>query len=168
MPAGLATAIEPAAPMPTPRDDVASYLNASTSFKGLLKSQRSVGIDGRFEGEIHSDADIVIGREAEVKANIQATNVIVSGKVMGNITCGTLEIQATGRVVGNIAAGSLLIAMGAMFRGQSTMGEEPETGEEPTRTASNSNGARDESAADNMGAVLDGDSVQLDDEADGE
>ncbi|MDE3074131.1 MAG: polymer-forming cytoskeletal protein [Chloroflexota bacterium] len=106
--------------------DVASYLNSGTYFKGLLRSERSIGIDGRFEGEIQSEADIVIGREAEVKANIKANNVIVSGRVSGHISCGTLEIQSTGKVIGNIAAGSLLIAMGAMFRGQSIMGEEDE------------------------------------------
>ncbi|MGH2364041.1 MAG: bactofilin family protein [Chloroflexota bacterium] len=107
------------APMP-------SYLNAATYFKGLLRSERSIGIDGHFEGEIQSQADIVVGPEAEVRANIKATNVIVSGKVMGHVTCGTLEIQSTGKVVGNIAAGSLLIALGAVFRGQSLMGEEDE------------------------------------------
>ncbi len=79
--------------------DVASYLNAGTYFKGILRSERSIGIDGHFEGEIQSEADIVIGREAEVKANIKASNVIISGKVMGHITCATLEIQSSGKVV---------------------------------------------------------------------
>lgn len=106
--------------------DVASYLNAGTYFKGILRSERSIGIDGHFEGEIQSEADIVIGREAEVKANIKASNVIISGKVMGHIACATLEIQSSGKVFGNIAAGSLLIAMGAVFRGQSLMGAEEE------------------------------------------
>ncbi|MBV9121140.1 MAG: hypothetical protein JOZ39_10570, partial [Chloroflexi bacterium] len=41
----------PQAPTPAaPVSEVASYLNASTSFKGMLKSSRSVGIDGNFEG----------------------------------------------------------------------------------------------------------------------
>lgn len=111
---------------PLPNSEVATYLNASTSFKGMLKSSRSVGIDGHFEGEIQSDADIVIGREAEVKANVKAGNVIISGKVVGNVNCSTLEIQSSGRVIGNITAGSLLIAMGAVFRGQSLMGNEEE------------------------------------------
>jgi cytoskeletal protein CcmA (bactofilin family) len=122
---------EPTVSSPLPANEVASYLNASTSFKGLLKSSRSVGIDGHFEGEIQSDADIVIGREAEVKANVKAGNVIISGKVVGNVNCSTLEIQSSGRVIGNITAGSLLIAMGAVFRGQSLMGSEEETAELP-------------------------------------
>jgi cytoskeletal protein CcmA (bactofilin family) len=120
------------APAPAPTvpaaqpGEVASYLNASTSFKGMLKSSRSVGIDGQFEGEIQSEGDIVVGREAEVKANIKAGNVIISGRVVGNIECSSLEIQSSGRVVGNITAQSLLIAMGAVFRGQSLMGSDQE------------------------------------------
>ena len=118
------------APTPAPTvpaaqpGEVASYLNASTSFKGMLKSSRSVGIDGHFEGEIQSDGDIVVGREAEVRANIKAGNVIISGRVVGNIECSSLEIQSSGRVNGNITAQSLLIAMGAVFRGQSLMGSD--------------------------------------------
>jgi cytoskeletal protein CcmA (bactofilin family) len=113
----------PAVPAAQP-GEVASYLNASTSFKGMLKSSRSVGIDGQFEGEIQSEGDIVVGREAEVKANIKAGNVIISGRVIGNIECSSLEIQQSGRVIGNITAQSLLIAMGAVFRGQSLMGSD--------------------------------------------
>ena len=127
---GFGAATPVSSPGPA-QNEVASYLNASTSFKGLLKSTRSVGIDGHFEGEIQSDADIVIGREAEVKANVKAGNVIISGKVVGNVNCSTLEIQSSGRVFGNITAGSLLIAMGAVFRGQSLMGTEEEAGEMP-------------------------------------
>lgn len=112
-------------------NEVASYLNASTSFKGMLKSSRSVGIDGQFEGEIQSEGDVVVGREAEVKANIKAGNVIISGTVVGNISCSSLEIQSSGRVIGNITAQSLLIAMGAVFRGQSLMGSETDAGEMP-------------------------------------
>lgn len=126
--ASPAAVSEPAA---SPEGEAASYLNASTSFKGLLKSSRSVGIDGRFEGEIQSEADLVVGRQAEVRANIKANNVIISGKVVGNIHCSSLEIQANGRVIGNITAGSLLISMGAVFRGQSFMGAGEDTEQVP-------------------------------------
>jgi cytoskeletal protein CcmA (bactofilin family) len=139
----------PPAPSPAPvtaptgtNSEVASYLNASTFFKGLLKSNRSVGIDGHFEGEIQCEADVVIGRDAEVRANVKAGTVIVSGRIVGNINCATLEIQSAGRVIGNVTAESLLIAMGAVFRGQSFMGSDedaadmPEPLAEPTHTPS--------------------------------
>jgi cytoskeletal protein CcmA (bactofilin family) len=104
--------------------DVGSYVNSSTFFKGLIKSSRSVGIDGKFEGEIQSEADVVIGRDAEVRANIKAETVIISGKVVGNITCSMLEIQPTARVVGNLTPGQMLVAIGAVVRGQVLMGGE--------------------------------------------
>ncbi|MBV8086773.1 MAG: polymer-forming cytoskeletal protein [Chloroflexi bacterium] len=126
--------------------EVASYLNASASFKGMLKSSRSVGIDGHFEGEIQSEGDIVVGREAEVKANIKAGNVIISGRVVGNIECSSLEIQSSGRVIGNITAQSLLIAMGAVFRGQSLMGSDQDAAAIPEPFAEPVSGRRGRSS----------------------
>jgi cytoskeletal protein CcmA (bactofilin family) len=101
-----------------------SYLNGGAFFKGVLRSSRAVGIDGQLEGEIHTDADVVVGREAEVRGDINAQTVIVSGTVNGNITCSSLEIEHTARVSGNLTPGQLIIAAGAVFRGQSLMGAE--------------------------------------------
>jgi cytoskeletal protein CcmA (bactofilin family) len=102
-----------------------SYLNSGAFFKGVLRSSRSIGIDGVLEGEIDTGADVVVGREAEIRGDIKADTVIVSGTVNGNITCASLEVEQTARVTGNLTPGRLLIAAGAMFRGQSLMGEEP-------------------------------------------
>ena len=138
----------PAAAPPTPTaavgggSEVGSYVNSSTFFKGLLKSSRSVGIDGKFEGEIQSEADVVIGRDAEVRGNIKAETVIISGKVIGNITCSMLEIQATARVIGNLTPGQLLMAIGAVFRGQCFMGTEEEGEEMPEPLAEQTHNGR--------------------------
>jgi cytoskeletal protein CcmA (bactofilin family) len=138
----------PAAAAPTPLatsaggNEVGSYVNGSTFFKGLIKSSRSVGIDGKFEGEIQSDADVVIGRDAEVRGNIKAETVIISGKVVGNITCTMLEIQPTARVIGNLTPGQLLMAIGAIFRGQCFMGAEEEGEEMPEPLAEQTQPAR--------------------------
>lgn len=145
---GGPTPVPAAGPTGT-NSEVASYLNASTSFKGLLKSNRSVGIDGQFEGEIQCEADVVIGRDAEVRANVKAGTVIVSGRIIGNINCATLEIQSAGRVVGNVTAESLLIAMGAVFRGQSFMGSEEDAAEvvEPLAEQTHTPSSRKRSSA---------------------
>ena len=138
----------PAAAAPTPATnlgggaEVGSYVNGSTFFKGLIKSSRSVGIDGKFEGEIQSDADVVIGRDAEVRGNIKAETVIISGKVIGNVTCSMLEIQPTARVIGNLTPGQLLVAIGAIFRGQCFMGAEEEGEEMPEPLAEQTHNGR--------------------------
>ncbi|HLG73690.1 MAG TPA: polymer-forming cytoskeletal protein, partial [Chloroflexota bacterium] len=104
---------------------------------------RSVGIDGKFEGEIQSEADVVIGRDAEVRGNIKAETVIISGKVVGNVTCSMLEIQPTARVVGNLTPGQMLVAIGAVVRGQVLMGgEESEEIPEPLPEQSGNSSSR--------------------------
>jgi len=125
----------PAALAPTPvatgpgGNQVDSYVSGSASFKGIMESSRGVGIDGKFEGEIKSDADVVIGSDAEIRGNIKAETVTISGKLIGNVTCSMLDIQPTARVIGNLTPGRLLVASGAVFRGQCFMGAE-EKGEE--------------------------------------
>jgi len=104
--------------------ELGSYVNNSTLFKGVIESSRSIGIDGKFEGEIHSQADVVIGRDAEVKGNIFGETVIVAGKVMGNVNSSMLELQATAHLLGNVRTGSLLVGLGAIFKGQCNMGSE--------------------------------------------
>ena len=131
-----------AAATPAGGNEVGSYVNGSTFFKGLIKSSRSVGIDGKFEGEIQSDADVVIGRDAEVRGNIKAETVIISGKVVGNVTCAMLEIQPTARVIGNLTPGQLLMAIGSVFRGQCFMGAEEEGEEMPEPLAEQTHSSR--------------------------
>ncbi len=104
--------------------ELGSYVNNSTFFKGVIESSRSIGIDGKFEGEIHSQADVVIGRDAEVRGNIQGETVIVAGKINGNVNSSTLELQPSAQLLGNIRTGSLLVGLGAIFRGQCDMGPE--------------------------------------------
>src|SRR5712692_10329105 len=104
--------------------ELGSYVNNSTLFRGVIESSRSIGIDGKFEGEIHSQADVVIGRDAEVRGNIQGETVIVAGKINGNVNSSTLELQPSAQLLGNIRTGSLLVGLGAIFRGQCDMGPE--------------------------------------------
>ncbi|GEM_PF-1410573 len=104
--------------------ELGSYVNNSTLFKGVIESNRSIGIDGKFEGEIHCQADVVVGRDAEVRGNIYGETVIVAGRVIGNITSSMLELQATAHLLGNVKTGSLLVGLGAIFRGQCQMGSE--------------------------------------------
>ena len=107
---------------------IETTVGRTASLHGVLKAEGSIRIDGVFEGEIETVANVIIGREAKVLANIKARNVLVAGRVKGNVIAHErLEIVSTGGVLGDIDVANLFIEEGGFFQGQSLMkAEEPE------------------------------------------
>ncbi len=109
----------------------ASIIGEGTEFKGTLKDKGSVRIDGNFEGEIEVEGDVIIGKDALIKANIRAKSIDISGKVIGNIDCQEkVELFPTGSLEGKVKASDLTIAEGAFFNGECRMTPLKERSEE--------------------------------------
>ena len=79
-------------------------------------------IDGKFEGEIKTEEDVVIGESGRVKTNIHARTVIVAGTVIGNINVSEeVKLLGTGRVYGNINTPTIIIEKGVIADGHITI-----------------------------------------------
>lgn len=103
-------------------EDVNTVIGEDTHIQGILHSQRSIRVEGRFEGEINVQGQVVIGENSIVEANIVAKQVIVAGQVIGNIQAiNGLYISRTGKVYGNISGDQLTIEEGAVYRGEVNM-----------------------------------------------
>ncbi len=125
-----------------PEAPAATYLDPTTELKGSIRCTGNVGIDGKFEGDVQSDAFVVIGHQADVRADISAESVIVAGRVEGNIKASSsVEIQAGGSVVGNLTANELHIEGGGILKGQTFTGSGAEL-PEPARPARSSSRAK--------------------------
>ena len=106
---------------------IENVFGASTRVEGRLTSDGNIRIDGVFGGSIETAGNVIIGEQAQVRADIVANGVQVWGAVKGNVTAaGRLEILASGRVWGDIKVASLLIDEGGIFRGQCVMQGEGE------------------------------------------
>jgi cytoskeletal protein CcmA (bactofilin family) len=105
-------------------DNLNAFLGEGTAFKGILTFEGSVRIDGRLEGEIFTKDTLVVGKGAEVKADIHAGAISVTGEVRGNITVERkVELHAGARLFGDISTPSLIMAEGVIFEGSCTMGK---------------------------------------------
>ncbi len=92
--------------------------------EGTLVSAGSLRIDGQVKGKVSAEGDVSLTAQSRVEADIEATNVVVAGAFRGNIVAkGKAELARGGRVEGNITARTLIVAEGALFSGQSIMGE---------------------------------------------
>lgn len=99
-----------------------AVLDRGSEFEGKLTFEGTVRIDGKFKGEIISDATLVIGESGKVEADIKVGTVSISGEVKGNVTAKTkVEIHAPAVVHGNIQTPSLIIEEGVVFEGNCLM-----------------------------------------------
>jgi cytoskeletal protein CcmA (bactofilin family) len=93
-----------------------------TVITGNLRSKTDIRIDGKLEGDLESDAKVVVGKNALILGNIVCQSILIEGKIEGNITAkGVLHIQSAGIVYGDIRTNKLIIEDGAVFDGASIM-----------------------------------------------
>ncbi|MCW1922784.1 polymer-forming cytoskeletal protein [Luteolibacter arcticus] len=121
-PAAAASVPSTAAPQ-RPVGPSRNVLSSDVEIKGIVKFTNDLVVDGRIEGEIHSDGNLTVGENARLKAEIKTGTVVVYGKVHGNIHASDrVELKASAEVVGDIKAKTLSIEPGAIFVGKSAVG----------------------------------------------
>jgi cytoskeletal protein CcmA (bactofilin family) len=112
---------EPAAaprPVTTTTSDQAT-IGKSLVIKGEVTGSESLYIDGRVEGSINLAGNrVTIGRNGVVAANISAREIVVLGKVRGNLTASDrVDIRSDGSLTGDVVAARISIEDGAFFKG---------------------------------------------------
>jgi len=82
-------------------------------------------IHGRYTGKLDTRGTLTIGPTAQVEANIAGENVILAGKVKGNIIAKKmLVLMPTAILHGDISTPKLNIVEGAVFQGRCHMLED--------------------------------------------
>jgi cytoskeletal protein CcmA (bactofilin family) len=114
--------------------------------KGEVSGSESLYIDGRVEGSINLAGNrVTVGRNGIVAANITAREIVVLGKVRGNLTASDrVDIRSDGSLTGDVVAARISIEDGAYFKGgidirkagQKANGEEARTTSTPSESAS--------------------------------
>ena len=103
---------------------IGAFLGSNSDFEGQLTFQGTIRIDGSYTGDITVDGTLIVGPSGRVKAEISASNMIISGEVTGNMTAETnIEVHASGKVYGNLIAPTVTIHESAVFQGHCHSGE---------------------------------------------
>jgi len=94
-------------------------IGKSLFVKGEVSGSESLYIDGKVEGTISLPGNrVTVGRNGQVAANITAREVVVLGKVRGNIHASDrVDIRSEGSLTGDVAAARISIEDGAYFKG---------------------------------------------------
>lgn len=103
-------------------DQTVTVIGNGARLEGNLISAASLRIEGTITGTITAEGDVMLAPEAEVSADIKASNCTLGGRYKGNVNAtGTIELTSTARVEGNLTCRSLIVNQGAIFSGQSIM-----------------------------------------------
>ncbi len=122
-PSVSSSSMEPT-PAPAPRNAAVNTAEQATIgkslvIKGEVTGSESLYIDGRVEGSINLPGNrVTVGRNGVVAANINAREVVVLGKVKGNLTASDrVDIRNEGSLTGDVVAQRISIEDGAFFKG---------------------------------------------------
>ena len=132
-----------------------AHIGKSVVVKGELSGSEDLSIDGEVEGIIQLNGHhLVIGPNGRVRANLNAKQIVIQGKVDGNITAGErVELRRTAILVGDIVTPRIAIEEGAFFKGgievsqpkaaggQAKVEASIESKKEPTFAAASSTGS---------------------------
>ncbi|MDE3178880.1 MAG: polymer-forming cytoskeletal protein [Acidobacteriota bacterium] len=96
-----------------------TFVGGSVILRGELTGDEDLTIEGQFDGSINLQGHcLTVGQNGQVKADITARQVSVSGKLNGKINAvEKISIQRTGNVVGDLTSAGVAIEEGAYFKG---------------------------------------------------
>src|SRR4051794_18890449 len=117
------------------RADVA-HIGKSVLIKGELSGSEDLYLDGEVEGNILlKEHSLTIGPNGRVRANIQAKDIVIHGKVDGNVS-GTdrVELKRSAVLTGDIATQRIVIEDGAFFKGAIDIKKETKDGKDSVRS----------------------------------
>jgi cytoskeletal protein CcmA (bactofilin family) len=107
----------PVKPATSPMDQ--ANIGRTLVIKGEVTGAESLFIDGRVEGTISfPDNRVTVGRNGNVAANITAKEVVIMGKVQGNVECADrLDVRSEGVLAGDVITHRISIEEGAILKG---------------------------------------------------
>jgi cytoskeletal protein CcmA (bactofilin family) len=116
MPNAISTdpVVRPAVPLP----DI-STIGKGLVFSGEITGTEPLLVEGRVEGSINLPGGrVTVGRNGQVNATITAREIVVQGKIRGNLNAADrVEIRSEGALIGDIATARVSIEDGAFFQG---------------------------------------------------
>ncbi|HEX3203539.1 MAG TPA: polymer-forming cytoskeletal protein [Nitrospiraceae bacterium] len=105
------------------RDENFTFLGRGVDFKGVIRFDGTVRIDGRMEGEVHTKGVLIVGEHAAIKGLVVAGTVICGGRVQATVTASEkVQLLKSAILIGDIRTPILSMDEGAHHHGMCEMG----------------------------------------------
>jgi cytoskeletal protein CcmA (bactofilin family) len=131
----ISSKVPSAAPTSTPLSSgalstpsrAAACISQGIKIKGEVTGSEDLYVDGLVDGKLNlANGSLTIGPNGSVKADVNAREVIVRGKIEGKVT-GREKVQvwSTGQITGEVQTERLAIEEGALLKGKVEAGKQP-------------------------------------------
>jgi cytoskeletal protein CcmA (bactofilin family) len=101
--------------MPSKSETTNCVIGEGSIFDGRFYVNGSILIEGKFQGDIKTDDQLVVGPTGKVKTDIVARRVTIAGTLIGNIVASEeVSLLHTGKVLGNITTPRLSVEPGVV------------------------------------------------------
>ena len=102
--------------------EVNFYLGKGVSVEGVLNFSGQARLDGELKGVVQGSGTVLVGPTADLNAKIKADNIIISGKVTGDVFANQrLELKKPGSLSGDVCAPLVMMEEGVVFEGNCKM-----------------------------------------------
>ncbi len=106
----------------TPTANQEVYIGNGTTLEGSFIFEGPTYLNCKIVGDIKAKNMLKIGPEAEIRGQIEATEISVSGKLEGNIIASkSISLEKPAEVKGDLRAPKVSISEGVIFNGQCSM-----------------------------------------------
>ena len=104
---------------------VNTIIGTGAVFTGNVTVKDTIRIDGEVEGDVKTDATLIVGSSGKIKGNIEADTVFTGGCIYGNLTVqNKVEASSTAKIYGDIRTKVIVIDENAVFQGKCDMGQQ--------------------------------------------
>lgn len=101
-----------------------TVISSGARMDGKFYFASMLHVDGELSGIVHSESIVVIGKNGNLKGELQADKIVVNGYFEGQLEANSLEILAGGMVNGDIVVEKISIENGGRFNGTSKIKED--------------------------------------------
>jgi cytoskeletal protein CcmA (bactofilin family) len=103
-------------------DDNITLLARGVELKGEIRVEGTVRIDGRLQGEVHTNGQVIVGEDGLVTGTIHAGILICSGRIKATVTATErVQLLQPGILMGEVHCPVFSMEEGAKFQGLSDM-----------------------------------------------
>jgi cytoskeletal protein CcmA (bactofilin family) len=115
--------------------DEATVISKGVKIEGKLSCSGSIRLDGEVQGDISSQSTVIVGENGKVNGQINAESITIGGKVTGTVKAKEkVMLESKGNLKGDIITKILSVDAGAVFNGNTKMGDSGSLGA-PTETS---------------------------------
>jgi cytoskeletal protein CcmA (bactofilin family) len=83
-------------------NEIRTLIGEGCVFEGNIKSPYSTRIDGNVKGKVDGDSNLIIGEKGVIIGEVQALEIIVYGKIEGDVESEKIEIKKGGSIIGDM------------------------------------------------------------------